>query len=51
MVVLAFSSITPPVFGFIFIVTVSNYFKQTNVQSTILTTLGRRNVFAYDTFG
>ena len=31
--------------------TASNYFKQTNTQITILTTLARRNMLAYGTFG
>ena len=49
--VLAFLSIMPPVFSFILPVTVSNYFKQTNIQITILTTLARRDVLAYGTIG
>ena len=38
-------------FGFMFIVTVSNYFKRTNIQIRILTSLAGRNVLAYGTFG
>ena len=34
-----------------FIVTICNYFKRTNIQITILTNLARRNVLAYGTFG
>ena len=41
----------PLYFGFKLIVTVSNYFKQTNIQIMILTPLARRNVLACGTFG
>ena len=34
-----------------FIVTVSNCFKRTNIQITILTSLARRDMLAYGTFG